>query len=209
MSSSPVAKPVRPIKLYGFRFSGHAHRVELFLSLLGLPTEYVDVDLRGNAHKTAAFLAMNSFGQVPVIDDDGVVLADSSAILVYLAAKYGNDIWLPRDPLRAASVQRWLSVAAGPLAFGPAAARVALLFAKQTNADAVTRAHALLPVLDAELGKQAFLAGTQPTIADIANYTYIAHAPEGGIALDDYPHVRAWLSRIEALSGFIPMARMS
>lgn len=209
MSSSPVAKPVGSIKLYGFRFSGHAHRVELFLSLLGLPVEYVDVDLSGKAQKTAGFLAMNSFGQVPVIDDDGVVLADSNAILVYLATRYGNDGWLPREPLHAAAVQRWLSVAAGPLAFGPAAARAAVLFAKQTNADAVVRAHALLPVMDAELGKQGFLAGAQPTIADIANYTYIAHAPEGGIALDDYFNVRAWLSRIEALSGFIPMARMS
>ena len=78
------------IKLYNFPRSGHAHRIELMLSLLQLPTELIFVDLAKGAHKQADFLALNSFGQVPVIDDQGVVLADSNAILVYLAHKYGN-----------------------------------------------------------------------------------------------------------------------
>nr|WP_178124890.1 glutathione S-transferase [Pseudomonas sp. Fl4BN1] len=195
-----------PIKFYNFPRSGHAHRVELMLSLLDLPTETIFVDLVTGAHKQADFLALNPFGQVPVIDDQGVVVADSNAILVYLAQRYGRGRWLPTDPVGAAQVQRWLSVAAGPIAFGPAAARLITVFGAPFNAEEViARSHALLKVMDQELASRPFLVGQQPTIADIAGYSYIAHAPEGNVSLADYPHVRAWLERIEALPGFVPM----
>ncbi len=197
-----------PIKLYNFPKSGHAHRIELMLSLLDLPTELVFVDLAKGAHKQPDFLALNPFGQVPVIDDNGTVIADSNAILVYLAKKYGNGTWLPEEPAAAARVQRWLSVAAGPLAFGPAAARLVTVFGAAFNTDEViARAHTLLKVIDAELAKKPFLAGSTPTIADIANYSYIAHAPEGNVSLEPYANVRRWLARIEALPGFVPMPR--
>ena len=197
------------IKLYNFPKSGHAHRIDLMLSLLDLPAERVFVDLAKGAHKTPEFLAMNPFGQVPVLDDNGTIIADSNAILVYLASTYDTrGQWLPRDPLGAARVQRWLSVAAGLLAFGPAAARLNTVFGASFNSDEViNRAHTLLKVMDAELGKTPFLVGNEPTLADIANYSYIAHAPEGNVSLDAYPHVRAWLNRIEALPGFIGMPR--
>src|SRR5215207_824485 len=102
-------KPAKPIRLFRHPLSGHAHRVELLLSLLGLPTELVFVDLAKGAHKQPEFLAISPFGQVPVIDDNGTLLSDSNAILVYLAQKYGNGSWLPSEPLAAAKVQRWLS----------------------------------------------------------------------------------------------------
>ncbi|MBT9238390.1 glutathione S-transferase [Pseudomonas inefficax] len=197
-----------PIKLYNFPKSGHAHRIELMLSLLNLPTELVFVDLAKGAHKQPDFLALNPFGQVPVIDDNGTVVADSNAILVYLAKKYDNGTWLPEEPAAAARVQRWLSVAAGPLAFGPAAARLVTVFGASFNTDEViTRAHTLLKVIDAELANRPFLAGSTPTIADIANYSYIAHAPEGNVSLEPYANVRGWLARIEALPRFVPMPR--
>ncbi|AGN80211.1 MULTISPECIES: glutathione S-transferase [Pseudomonas] len=197
-----------PIKLYNFPKSGHAHRIELMLSLLNLPTELVFVDLAKGAHKQPDFLALNPFGQVPVIDDNGTVIADSNAILVYLAKKYDNGTWLPEEPAAAARVQRWLSVAAGPLAFGPAAARLVTVFGAAFNTDEViARAHTLLKVIDAELAKAPFLAGSTPTIADIANYSYIAHAPEGNVSLEPYANVRSWLARIESLPGFVPMPR--
>jgi len=197
-----------PIKLYNFPKSGHAHRIELMLSLLNLPTELVFVDLAKGAHKQPDFLALNPFGQVPVIDDNGTVIADSNAILVYLAKKYDNGTWLPEEPAAAARVQRWLSVAAGPLAFGPAAARLVTVFGAAFNTDEViARAHTLLKVIDAELAKTPFLAGSTPTIADIANYSYIAHAPEGNVSLEPYANVRGWLARIEALPRFVPMPR--
>ncbi|MDP4570914.1 glutathione S-transferase [Pseudomonas sp. LPH60] len=195
-----------PIKFYNFPRSGHAHRVELMLSLLDLPSETIFVDLAKGAHKQADFLALNVFGQVPVIDDQGVVLADSNAILVYLAQRYGQGRWLPSDPVGAAQVQRWLSVAAGQIAFGPAAARLITVFGASFNAEEViARAHALLKIMDQELASRPFLVEQQATIADVAGYSYIAHAPEGNVSLDAYPHVRAWLQRIEALPGFVPM----
>jgi glutathione S-transferase len=196
------------IKLYRHPLSGHAHRVELLLSLLKLPTELVFVDLANGAHKKPEFLAINAFGQVPVIDDNGTLLSDSNAILVYLAKKYGNGSWLAEEPLAAARIQRWLSVAAGQLAYGPASARLITVFGAILNAeDVIARSHALLKVMDSELAATPFLAGNSATIADVANYTYIAHAPEGNVSLEAYPNVRAWLERVEALPGFVPMQR--
>lgn len=198
----------QPIKLYRMALSGHCHRVELFLSLLGRPVELVNVDLAGGEHKGPAFLALNAFGQVPVIQDGEVTLADSNAILIYLEGRYAPGQWLPREPRQAAEVQRWLSVAAGPLAFGPAAARVITVFGRADDpAPALARGQALLRVMDGVLAQQPFLAGQSPTLADIANYSYVAHAPEGNVALAPFPSVQAWLSRIESLPGFVPMQK--
>ena len=200
--------PAQNIKFYRFTLSGHSHRIELFLSLLGLPTEPIDVDLLNGEQRTPAFLAINCFGQVPVIQDGDVTVADANAILVYLAGRYGGEQWLPRDPARAAQVQRWLSVAAGQLAYGPCAARLLTVFKMKFDpAEVIARAHALFAVMEGELSKSPFLTGDQPTIADIANYSYTAHAPEGNVSLDAYPHLRAWLARIEALPGFVPMPK--
>ena len=196
------------IKLYRVPLSGHAHRVELMLSLLQLPIELVFVDIPNGAHKKPEFLALNAFGQVPVIDDNGTILSDSNAILVYLAKKYGDGKWLAEEPLAAARIQRWLSVAAGQLAYGPASARLITVFGAPLNADEViARSHALLKVMDGELANTPFLAGATATLADVANYSYIAHAPEGNVSLQAYPNVRAWLERVEALPGFVPMQR--
>lgn len=197
------------ITLHGFPLSGHSHRVQLALSLMGLPHQVVPVDLKNGAHKTPEFLKLNPFGQVPVLDDDGTILFDSNAILVYLATKYDADRrWLPRDPKGQADVQAWLSVAAGLIAFGPAAARLITVFgAKYNPDDVIARAHGLLKVMDKQLGERQFLAGDGATLADIAGYSYIAAAPEGNVDLAAYPNVRAWLSRMEALPGFVPFPK--
>jgi len=202
-----MAAPTTPIRLHRHPLSGHAHRVELMLSLLGLPFERLDVDLAARAHKAPDFLAKNPFGQVPVIEDGEVTLADSNAILVYLAARYdGSGRWLPRDPVAAAQVQRWLSVAAGQLASGPASARLVAVFGAPLDHERCKGIAAqLFAILDRHLAGAAFLTGAAPTIADVALYSYTAHAPEGGVPLDGYPNIRAWLARIEALPGFVPM----
>ncbi len=194
------------ITLYRHALSGHSHRVELMLSLLGLEFDLVDVDLASGAHKKPEFLAKNPFGQVPALDDDGVIVWDSNAILVYLAKKYGTEHWLPNDPAGAAAVQAWLSVAAGRIASGPAAARLVTVFgANLDHENAKNSANALFATMDQILAHRAYLAGNEVTIADVAGYAYIAHAPEGGVSLDPYPHIRAWLGRIEALESFVPM----
>lgn len=203
-----AAQAPAPMKLHYFPLSGHSHRVQLMLGFLGLPVQLVPVDLRTKEQKTPAFLAKNPFGQVPVLEDGELVLADSNAILVYLAARYGAPYWLPTEPAAAASVQRWLSVAAGPLASGPAAARLVRVFGASLNAEeAIARAHALFAVMETQLQHSSYFAGPAATIADVALYSYTAHAPEGGVALDAYPRIRAWLARIEALPGFVPMPR--
>ena len=199
---------MQAIKLYNFPRSGHAHRVQLMLSLLQLPTELIFVDLAKGAHKQPDYLAINPFGQVPAIDDQGVVLADSNAILVYLAHKYGNGRWLPTDPVGAARVQRWLSITAGPIAYSVARARLITVFGASYNAEEViANAHAVLKVIDQELAATQYLVGNEPTIADVSAYSYIAHAPEGNVSLDDYANIRSWLARVEALPGFVGMPR--
>lgn len=196
------------MKLYHHPLSGHGHRIRLFVSLLGLPHELIEVDLKAGAHKAPEFLKLNPFGQVPVLDDDGVVIADSNAILVYLAKKAGRGDWLPEDPAGAAAVQRWLSVAAGEVAYGPAAARLITVFGARLHADEViARAHVLLQRLESVLATQDWLAGARPTIADVAIYSYVARAPEGNVDLAGYPAVNAFLRRVEALPGFVPFAR--
>lgn len=197
------------IRLYRHALSGHSHRVELFLSLLSLPFDRIDVDLPRGEHKTPEFLARNPFGQVPVLEDSGVTLADSNAILVYLAKRYDESRrWLPDEPVRAARVQQWLSQAAGPLAAGPGAARLVKVFrAPLDHARAVAIADQFLHALDAALARAPFVAADEPTIADLALYAYTAHAPEGGVSLAPHSSVREWLARIEALRGFVPMRR--
>ncbi len=198
----------RPIRLYRHPLSGHSHRAELFLSLLGLPFERIDIDLAAGAHKQPDFLKINPFGQLPAIDDNGVIIPDSNAILVYLATKYADQTWLPRDPEGAAAVQRWLSVAAGQIAYGPAAARLVTVFgAKLDQERAKTIAGNLFKLMEVHLEGRQFLVGEAPTIADVAGYSYIAHAPEGGVSLQPYPNIRTWLARIEQLPGFVPMVK--
>lgn len=210
-TATPSAAPQQPIRVYRDALSGHCHRVELFLSLLGLPFELVNVNLANGDHKKPDFLRISPLGQIPAIEDGDVALADSNAILVYLTQRYAGAAvqqWLPTDPVRGAQVQRWLSAAAGPLAYGPCAARIIQLFNLPDDpSEAVARGHALFKVMEQQLAETAFLAGDTLTLADIANYSYVARAPEGNISLLDYPRVRAWLARVEALPRFLPMVK--
>ena len=132
----------------------------------------------------------NPNGKIPaILDPDGpggkpMGLWESGAILVYLAKKLGRGDWLPEDAEGAARVQRWLSVAAGPIAFGPCAARLVTLFGAAFDAEEViARAHRILALIDAELSSRDWLAADRPTIADVALYSYIAAAPEGNVDL--------------------------
>jgi len=196
------------MKLYHHPLSGHSHRARLFLSLLGLSHDLVEVDLKSGAHKKTDFLEMNPFGQVPVLDDDGVFISDSNAILVYLARKAARTDWLPEDAKGAAAVQRWLSVAAGEIAYGPAAARLITVFGAKFNPEEViNRAHAVLGRMESQLTGRDWLVGDRPTIADVAIYSYVARAPEGNVDLSGYPAVGAFLRRVEALPGFLDFVR--
>ena len=121
--------PAMPIRVYRHALSGHCHRVELMMSLLGVPFEAVDTAFGPAGSRSPEGLARNAFGQLPVIEDGDLTLADSNAILVYLCRKYDpSGRWYPDDPATAGRIQRWLSAAARQLAEGPATARVGNLF---------------------------------------------------------------------------------
>lgn len=193
------------IKLYDFELSGHAHKVRLMLSLLELDYERVEVNLAQGEQHQAEFLALNPFHHVPVLVDDGISIRDSNAILCYLAQRYAPE-WYPEDALSVARIQEWLAVSTRELAEGPAQARLVTVFNAPIDHDAaIARAHALLKIVEQHLQGSDWLATEHASIADIAMYTYIAHAPEGNVDLANYPNIKAWLARIEALKGFVPM----
>lgn len=195
------------LTFYRHPVSGHAHRVELLLSLLGLQADVINVDLMSGAQKKPEFIAKNPFGQVPALTDGDVTLADSNAILIYLATKYAaNNTWLPTGAVEAAQVQQFLSVAAGPVVQGPANARLITIFgASYDTQKTIEISHKLLSIIDVHLAGKDWLVGENPTIADVANYAYIAHAPEGNVDIAEYENIQLWLKRIENLTGFVPL----
>lgn len=192
------------MKAYYTPLSGHCHRVQLFASLINADVEFVELDLAKGEHLTPEFLKLNPFGQVPVLVDGDTVVNDSNAILVYLATLHQKTNWLPTTAAGAAAVQKWLSVAAGEIMYGPAAARLLTVFGKPFNGpEVIARAHKVLKLVDAHLEESTWLAAAQPTIADVALYSYVARAPEGFVDLSAYRNVNAWLARVEALPNFV------
>ncbi|HEV2268455.1 MAG TPA: glutathione S-transferase [Steroidobacteraceae bacterium] len=193
------------ITLHGTEFSGHAHRVVLLLRMLEIPYRFVNAP--AEVRRSPEFLQLNPLGEIPVLQDGALVLPDSNAIMVYLVRRYApGSHWLPEEPVAAARVQRWLSIAAGQLMYGPSVARRIVQWSYPADHKrAIEIANGLLRFMEAHLAEQPYLAGQQATIADLACYSYTAHAPEGGIPLQPYPNVRRWLARIEALPRFQPM----
>jgi glutathione S-transferase len=194
------------LKLYDFSLSGNCYKVRLLLSLLGLESELVTVDLQGGQQKTPVFLELNLWGQVPVLVDGNFVIRDSQAILCYLAQRYGNESWLPSDPESMGLVMQWLSTAVHDIQQGLAAARVYHLFGRQLDIETATvRAYAVLTEINRHLVQRQWLELNRPTIADVACFPYIALAEDGKISLTDYPHVVAWLKRVKQLPNYTEM----
>ncbi|ESQ84714.1 hypothetical protein AEAC466_06575 [Asticcacaulis sp. AC466] len=203
-----MTKPAQPIKFYSMQLSGNAHRVLLTLKALDLPYELIEVNLREKEQKSDAFLAMNPFGQVPVIDDSGKVIWDSVGILTYLGLTYDDGTLLPRDPALFGQVMVWLAKTSGPISYGLALARRINLFNAPFDISAAQgMGNDFLAVVNLHLAEQNWLVGESVTLADLGCYAYIAHAPEGGIDLTPYPQISAWLGRIEALPYFEAMPR--
>ncbi|HEY9908701.1 MAG TPA: glutathione S-transferase [Thermosynechococcaceae cyanobacterium] len=196
------------IKLYGHEMSGNSYKVRLLLELLNLDYEWVKVDLLKGEHKLPQYLALNPFGQVPVLVDGETTLADAQAILVYLARQYGGEQWLPLEAVPLAQVIRWLSTAAGEVRQGPENARLYYLFgATNINLDrAHQKAEFILNQLDKHLTERTWLEFERPTIADIAVFPYVALARDGKINLDAYSNVLIWIDRVKQLPGYISMA---
>lgn len=192
------------LKIYSFPLSGHSHRVILFASLAGIAFETIEVDLANGEHKKPHYLSINPAGQVPAIVDGDIAISDSNAILIYLARKYAHT-FLPEDPVGEAEIQKYLSLAAGEIAFGPAAARLINVFNANLDRDfAHATAAKALGKLESALEGKDYLVGNKLSIADVAMYSYVAHAPEGDISLEPYENIRRLLANIESQEGFIP-----
>lgn len=191
-----MSTPAQPIKLYWHPLSGHSHRVQLFMSLTGIPFEIKHIELTTAEQRSDDYRAVNPNAKLPAIDDGGTIVDDSAAILFYLATKYeAARSWLPTEPLALAGVIRSLVFASGPAEFGPADSRllnltggdpqmIDFLAAGHVDHDAAMGfADTWLPRLDKELASKRFLVEDRPTIADVINYTAIAYADEGGVDL--------------------------
>lgn len=194
------------MKLYDLELSGNCYKVRLFAALARIPLEIEAVDFLGGAHKKPPLIGLNPWGEIPILVDGAVVLRDSQAILVYLAAKYTGETWLPRDAAGMAEVMQWLSTTANEVQNGPASARLVDKFGYAIDkADTLQRSARILPLIEAHLAGHQWLALERPTIADCAVFPYVALAPEGGVSLSDYPHIRQWMSRVKALPNFLSM----
>lgn len=193
-------------KLYDFGRSGNCQKVRMMLSILGLDYETVSVDLLAGAQMDPAFLKINPLHKVPVLDDDGFVLRDSAAILVYLVRNYGGADWYPDDAQAMGEVQKWLSFSVHDIANGFLPARALVIFNREGDlegAEALSRD--ALAVLEDHLKDHDWLACGRPTIADIACYPYTALLEEGRLSLEPYPAIRAWFGRVEAQPGYVGM----
>ena len=194
------------MKLYDLELSGNCYKVRLFAALANIELEIVPVDFMAGEHKSSVMLELNPFGQLPMLEHGEVVLRDSQAMLVYLARLYELESWLPSDPQQMAEVQQWLSTAANEIQHGPNVARLVDKFGFEFDKPtALDISAGILTLLNNHLAEHDWLALGHPTIADCAVMPYVAIAPEGGISLDDYPHILAWIDRIKQLPGFIGM----
>ena len=204
------------LKLYGMTGSGNCYKPALLMRQLGVPFNWVELDIRNGASRTPEFLARNPNGRVPLLEvtDRGETraLAESNAMLCYLAE--GTHL-LPDDRWERAQVLQWLFFE--QYSHEPYIATVRWwvhYLHKQDEwqdkiAEAMKKGYAALGVMEQQLAKSPYLAGDVYTIADIALYAYTHVAHEGGYSLEKYPAVRHWLARIEGQPGFVPMARAS
>jgi len=194
------------MKLYNFEHSGNCHKIRMMLSFLEITYEKIDINLLNKDQLDPDFIRLNPLHKVPVLDDDGYILRDSAAILIYLARKYGKTEWYPDNAESMAEIQQWLSFSLIEMFNGLAITRAIVIFKRDMD-PVGPRAIAMevLDVLERHLKDHDWLALGRITIADISCYPYTALIHEGGISLQDYPSIRAWLKRVEKIPNAPPM----
>ncbi len=199
------------MKLYDYILSPSCYKVRLMAALTGVKLDLQPVDFHpGLEHRGPELLALNPAGSIPILKDGDLILTESSAILVYLAAKAAAE-WLAGDkPEEAARVQQWLSFS-GRLTTSLGGARLHEMLLRPGDIDALqAQGISALRELEAGLVEQSlrgrrFVAADRPTVADIACFPYVALAPDGGVSLDPYPAIRLWSRALRSLDGFIEM----
>ncbi|MCC8940391.1 Disulfide-bond oxidoreductase YfcG [Bradyrhizobium ivorense] len=196
-------------KLYSMQRSGNSYKVRLALAVLNTPYEAVEIDILRGESRTPEFLAKNPSGQVPLLEVDGRHLAESNAILWYVAI--GTPL-APESRIERAEALQWMFFEQHALEPNIGAAYFWLSLVKggrdlQTHAleDWMERGYAALQVMENHLKDHAYFAAEQFTIADIALYGYTHVADRCDFDLAPFPSVRAWLKRVEQTPGFITM----
>ncbi|MFG1292283.1 glutathione S-transferase family protein [Xanthobacter versatilis] len=197
------------LTLYSTQASGNSYKVRLILAKLGRPFRLEEVDIFAGEHRTPEFLARNPEGRVPLLGIDGRFLAESNAILFYLA---DGTPFLPADPFDRAETLRWMFFEQHSHEPGIAAARFWL---KQVRGGRDLRTHdvdrwmeegyAALKVMERHLAGRRYFVGEALTIADMALYAHTHAAEEGDFSLRGFPAVRAWLERVAAEPGHVDM----
>ena len=196
------------MKVYDREGSGNAYKVRLLLALLDVPCERIPVAIReGRNDVDAAYFRLNPRGQIPTLVDGDHVLWGSTAILVYLAARHDPArSWLPQDALHLGQVMQWLELAQNEVADGLFRARMIAHMGRPGDLGAAHQQAAVaLQVLEGRLSQADWLAGTTPTVADVACFPYVALAHQGRIDLGPYAGMRRWVERIKALPRFCGM----
>ncbi|MEE4361582.1 MAG: glutathione S-transferase family protein [Pseudomonadales bacterium] len=197
------------MRLHQMPGSGNCYKVDLALTQLAIPCERVDLDIRTGVTRSPAFLSLNPAGRVPLLElDDGTTLAESNAILFYLAT--GTSL-LPEDRLQRARVLQWMFFEQYSHEPYIATTRYWIKFLGEAEARRARieenreRGHAALAVMERHLAQHPFFVGAY-SIADIALFAYTHVAHEGGFDLSPYPKLLAWLDRVRETPGFVPMA---
>ncbi|HSM81665.1 MAG TPA: glutathione S-transferase family protein [Nodosilinea sp.] len=199
-------------RLYDYPPSGNGYKVRLLLSHLGLPFEYVALDILKGETRTPEFLAKNPNGRIPLLElEPGRYLAESNAILFYLGQ---NTPFWPTEPLSQAQVMSWLFFEQYSHEPNIATPRFWLCHLPELNdyqtvalPEKQAQGYQALAVMEQHLAEHAFLVQEQFTIADIALYAYPHVAPEGGFDLDRFPHVQRWLGAIAAQPNHVPITQ--
>ncbi len=196
------------LTLYDREASGNCYKVRLLLSFLDVPYQRVPVAMVDGINQVDAdYLKLNPRGQIPTLKDGDLVLWGSTAILCYLAARHDPARrWLPEAPARLAEVMQWLELAQNEILDGLFRARAIVKFGIAGDLDSSRdTGRRALAVLESRLGCHSWLAGREPTVADIACFPYVAVAGEGGVDISPCPGILRWVAGIKALPGFVGM----
>ena len=194
------------MKIYGDSNSGNCQKVKWVCDALALPYIWIEIDTLKRETRTPQFLKLNGAGQVPTVEfDDGRTLAESNAIIRYLAR---GSALIPADAFAAAKMDEWLFWEQYSHEPYVAVCRFQIKYlgrpASDLDPDKVKRGYAALARMEHQLAATRFLVGDNLTLADVSLLAYTRLAHEGGFHLDGYASVRRWIGEAERALGLPP-----
>jgi glutathione S-transferase len=202
---------MEPLHLYDFLPSGNGYKIRLLLTQLGIPFERIEVNITKGETRSPEFLTINPNGKIPVLEiEPGKYLSESNAIMLYLSE--GTE-FLPYDRFSRAQVMQWLFFEQNSHEPFIATARywISILGKAEEYKDALEQkyeaGYAALGLMEEHLKSHTFFVAERYTIADICLFAYTHVANEGGFDLSRFPHIKAWIERVKAESGYISITQ--